>query len=109
MHLRETLLDAPHQVLIPLALKIWVQATLHQHACAAHLHRLAHSIVNSVEVKDVALGAPGAFHRGVKSAEGAILGAGVGVTDVAVDDGGEGTFRVQRAAESGGFYADTDQ
>ena len=51
----------------------------------------------------------GPFQRTIKRAEGAVLGAEVGVIDVAVDDVGDHAFGMQLAAHRVGFHADADQ
>ena len=86
-----------------------MQAALHQHAGAAQLHGLRDLVVDGVEVEDVALGGQLALQRTVKGAEGAVLGAEVGVIDVAVDDVGDHAVRVQLAAHRIGFHAEADQ
>lgn len=109
MYLREPLLDTPHQLLIPLQLQIRMQAALHQHTCPTHFHRLADFFVDGFQVQHVALGPSWALDRGVKGAEGTVLGAKVGVVNVAIDDVGNYTFRVQLVAQRIGFHADSDQ
>ena len=89
------LLDRAEQVLVPLDLQIGMQAALHQHAGAAQVERLLNLVEDRFLRQDVAFGVP---HRAVERAEAAILGAEVGVVDVAVDDVGDHAFRVQRRA-----------
>ena len=47
--------------------------------------------------------------RAVEGAEGAVLGAEVGVVDIAIDDVGDHAFRVQLAAEGVGLEAQADE
>ncbi len=86
-----------------------MQTALQQHSRAAQLHRLAHLVVDGFEIEDVAFLRQLAFERAVEGAEGAVLGAEVGVVDVAVDDVGDHTFGMQLAAHRIGFHADADQ
>ena len=70
----------------------------------------ANLLVDRLEVEDVALGGrvlP--FERPVEGAEGAVLGAEVGVVDVAIDDVGDDALGVQPAADGVGFHAQADQ
>ena len=86
-----------------------MQAALHQHAGAAQFDGLANLFVDGVELEDVAFFGGRAFQRTVEGAEGAVLGAEVGVVDVAVDDVGDHAFGMQLAADRVGFHADADQ
>ena len=86
-----------------------MQAALHQHAGAAQLDGLANLVVDGFELEDVALFGRGSLQRPVEGAEGAILGAEIGVVDVAVDDVGDDAFRMQPAAHRVGLHADADQ
>ncbi len=83
-----------------------MQAALHQDAGAAQIDGL----LNLVE--DHVLGMHVAFlvaHGPVEGAEAAILGAEIGVVDVAVDDVADHAVRVQLAADRVGRHADADQ
>ena len=86
-----------------------MQAALHEHAGAAEFDGLADFFVDGVEVEDVAFFRGGAFQRAVEGAEGAVLGAEVGVINVAVDDVGDRALGMQAAAHGVGFHADADQ
>ena len=107
--LRKALLHAAQQRFVPLDLQIGMQAALQQHAGAAQLDRLAHLVVNGVEVEDVSLLRQLALERAIEGAEGAVLGAEVGVVDVAVDDVGDHAVGMQAAAHRVGFHPDADQ
>ena len=112
--LREALFDAPKQPLEPVDLEIGMDAALHQHARAAHLHGFGDLLVDRLEVEDVALvgarvGLAGAGQRTVEGAEGAVLGAEVGVVDIAIDDVGDHALGVQAAAHRVGLEAQADQ
>ena len=109
MNLRKALLQAAEHGLVPLDLQVGMQAALQQHAGAAQLHRLAHLVVDGVEVEDVAFGGQLALQRAIERAEGAVLGAEIGVVDVAVDDVGDHAIGMQAAAHRVGFHADADQ
>ena len=109
MNLRETLLDATQQTLVPVYLQVGMQPALHEHAGAAQLHRLADLFVNGVEVEDVSFGGQLALQRPVKGAEGAVLGAEVGVVDVAVNDVSDHALGMQALAGRVGFHADADE
>ena len=109
MDLRKALLHPAEHRLVPLDLQVGMQAALQQHAGAAQLDRLAHLVVNGVEVEDVSLRRQLALQRPIERAEGAVLGAEVGVVDVAVDDVGDHAFGMQAAAHRVGLHADADQ
>ena len=112
--LREALLDAGEQPLEPIDLEIGMNAALHQHAGAAHLEGLGDLLVDFFEVEDVAfvrarIGLAGTGQRTVEGAEGAVLGAVVGVVNVAIDDVGDHALGVQAAAHGVGLESQTDQ
>ena len=86
-----------------------MQAALHQHAGAAQFHGFADLVVDGFELEDVALFGCRSLQGPVKGAEGAVLGAEIGVVDVAVDDVGGDAFGMQLAAHRVGFHADADQ
>jgi hypothetical protein len=65
-------------------------------------------VVNSLEVEDVAFLGQLSFERPVKRAEGAVLGAEVGVVNVAIDDVGDHPVGMQAATHCVGFHADAD-
>ena len=109
MDLRKALLHPAEHRLVPLDLQVGMQAALQQHAGAAQLDRLAHLVVDGVEVEDVALGRQLALQRPVEGAEGAVLGAEVGVVNVAVDDVGDHALGMQAAAHRVGLHTDADQ
>src|SRR5262249_7520359 len=77
MDLREAVLDAAQQLLVPLQRKIGIQSTLHQNAGPSEFDRLTDLLVNGLELQDVALGPAGPFHGRVEGAKGAVLGAKV--------------------------------
>jgi hypothetical protein len=106
---REALLDAGEEALEPVDLEVRVDAALHQHAGSAHIERLADLVVDGVEVEDVALGGELALERPVEGAEGTVLGAEVGVVDVAVDDVADHALGMKAAAHGVCLHADADQ
>ena len=109
VHLRKALLHAAQHRFEPLDLQVGMQTALQQDAGAAQLDGLAHLVVNGLEVEDVAFFGQLAFERTIEGAEGAVLGAEVGVVDVAVDDVGDHTVGMQLAAHRIGFHTDSDQ
>ena len=106
---REALLDAGEEVFEPVDLEVGVDAALHEDAGAAHLDGLADLVVDGVEVEDVAFGGELALERPIEGAEGAVLGAEVGVVDVAVDDVADHAFGMKAAADGVGLHADADE
>ncbi len=109
MNLRKALLDAAQHFLVPVDLKIGMQATLHQHAGAAQFNGFPNLVVDGVELENVSLFGGGTLQGPIEGAEGAILGAEIGVINVAVDDVGSNAFRMQPAAHRISFHADADQ
>ena len=109
MDLREALLDAAHHAFEVVYLQLRVQSALHEHAGAAQLHGLADFFVDGFEIQQVAFRRELALERTIEGAEAAILGAEVGVIDVAVDDVSDDAVRMQAAAHRVGFHADADQ
>ncbi len=107
--LRKPLLDAREQPLKPIDLQVWVDAALHQHTCSAHLQRLGDLLVDLFELEDVAFGGLGSLQRPIEGAEGAVLGAEVGVVDVAIDDVADHALGVKAAADSIGLKAQADE
>ena len=95
MHLRKALFDSAQHFLVPVDLEVGMQAALHQHAGAAEFDGLANLFVDGVELEDVALFRGRAFQRAIEGAEGAVLGAEVGVINVAVDDVGDRALGMQ--------------
>ena len=84
-----------------------MQAALHQDAGAAQVEGLLDLLRRSISLRqDVAFGVA---HGPVEGAEAAVLGAEVGVVDVAVDDVGDDAFGMQLAADGVGLHADADQ
>ena len=59
--LRKPLLDAGEEPLEPVDLQIGMNAALHQHAGAAHLHGLRDLLVDLLELENVALVRPGSL------------------------------------------------
>jgi len=109
MHLRKTLADAAQHFFVPVDLEVGMQAALHEHAGAAELNGFADFFVDGVEVENVTVFGGGAFQRAVEGAEGAVLGAEIGVVDVAVDDVGDHALGMLGAADGVGFHADADE
>src|SRR6266571_7666348 len=109
MDLRKALLDAAQHLLIPLNLQVRMQTALHQHAGAAQLHGLADFLIDRYHLQHVTFDSPGTFYWGIKSAEGAVFGAEVGVINVAIDDVSGHAFRMQLTAQRIGFHAQADQ
>src|SRR5262249_51949841 len=107
--LREPLLDALEQALEPLDLQVGMETALHEHAGAAHLDGFGDLGVNSFEVEDVAFAGQLALERTVEGAEGTVLGAEIRVVDIAIDDVGDNAFRMQPAAYSIRFHAESDE
>src|ERR1700678_444394 len=109
MNLREALLDAAEHSLMPVDLEVRMETSLHQHAGASEFDGLANLFVDGVEIQDVTFLGRRAFQRTIKSAESAILGAKVGVIDVAVNDVRHGAFGMDFASYRVRFHADPDQ
>jgi hypothetical protein len=109
MNLGKTLLDSAEHLFVPVDFQIGMQAALHQHTGAAEFDGLANLFVDGVEIEDVAFLCRWAFEWAIEGAEGAVLGAEVGVIDVAVDDIGDRAFGMEPAAHRIGFHADADQ
>ena len=99
---------AAKKFFVPFDLQVRMQTALHQHAGAADLDRLADLLVDGLEIVDVTFGAAGPF-RGVEGAEGAVLGAEIGVVDVAVDDVGGHALGMELATDRIGLHADADE
>src|ERR1051326_206671 len=109
MNFGKALRDATQHLFVPLDLQVGMQAALHEHASAAEFYGLANLVVDRLEVENVPFLRCGAFQRAIKGTEGAVLGAVVGVINVAIDDVGDHAFRMQAAAHGRGFHADADQ
>jgi hypothetical protein len=105
----EPLLNAAQHLLVPINLEIGMQASLHQHSCAAEVHGLANLVVDRIELEDVSLFRLRPFQRTVKRAEGAVFGAEVRVIDVAINDVRDHTLGMELAAKGVGFHADADE
>ena len=97
------------EALEPVDLEVGMDAALHQYAGAAHLKGFGDLLVDLLEVEDVAFFRARACERPVEGAEGAVLGAEVGVVDVAIDDVSDNALGVQAAAHSIGFKPKADQ
>ena len=82
MHARILLLQRTQQIFVVIELQIGIQTALQQHSRAAQLQHFVNFAADFFERQNVAFFRA---HRPVKSAEGAILGAEIGVIDVAVD------------------------
>ncbi len=109
MDLRKAVFNSAQHSFVPIDFEVGMKAALHQHAGAAEFDGLADFFVDGVKFEYVTFFCGGAFERAIESAEGAVLGAEVGVVNVAVDDVSDGAFRMQLAAQSVGFHADADQ
>ena len=112
--LGEALLDAGEEAFEPVDFEIGMKAALHEDAGAAHLQGFGDLLVDFFEREDVALvGAGNVFaffgERAVEGAEGAVLGAEVGVVDVAIDDVGDDALGVEAAADGVGLEAQPDE
>src|SRR6266571_1150726 len=86
-----------------------MQSTLHQHSGAAKFDRLLYFVVDGVEIEDIALFGFWSLQRPVKGAKVAVFGAKVRVINVAINNVGNHTFRMQLAALRVGFHAEADQ
>jgi hypothetical protein len=109
MNLREALFDSAQHFFVPVDFEVGMQAALHQDSGASEFDGLADLFVDRIELEDVTFLRGGAFQRAVEGTEGAVLGAEVGVIDVAVDDVGDRALGMQLAADSVGFHADANQ
>ena len=109
MHLREALLQATQEGLVPVNLQVGMQSALQQNAGAAQLHSLAHFVVDGLEIEDVSLCCQFALERAIESAESTIFSAEVGVVDVAVDNVRDHALGMEFAPHRIGFHADADQ
>src|SRR6202034_4164328 len=98
MNLRKAVFNSAQHFLVPVDLEVGMQATLHEHAGAAEFDGLADFFVDGVELKNVTFFRGVVFQRAVEFAEGAVLGAEVGVVDVAVDNLSDGAYELQLAA-----------
>src|SRR5262250_2380770 len=105
----EPLLDPPQHLFMPIDLQVWMQAALHQHASATQFNGLTDFVVDSLETENVSLFGLGSLQRTIKRAKRAVLGAEIRVIDVAVDDVGGNTLRVQSASHCVGFHANADE
>ena len=91
-----------------------MKAALHEDAGTAHLLGLGDFFVDFFEREDVALfGAGDVFaffgERAVEGAEGAVLGAEIGVVDIAIDDVGDYALGVETATDGVGLEAQPDE
>src|SRR3989442_13252515 len=109
VNLRKALLDAAEHLFVPFDLEIGMQAALHQDPRAAQFYGLLDLVVDGVEIQDVALFGARSFQRTVEGAEGAVLGAKVGVINVAVNDVGDRALGMDAAANRVGLHADADE
>ena len=98
--------DGAEQVLVPLDLEVRVQAALEQDAGAAEVDGLLNFVEDHFAREDVAFLVA---HRTVERAEAAVLGAEVGVVDVAIDDVGHHAVRMMLPANGVGFHAKADE
>src|ERR1700680_3520582 len=109
MNFRESLLDAAQHFFMPLDLQIGMQSALHQYTCPAKLRSLANFLVDRVEIEDVSLFRPTPLNATIERAEGLIIGAEVGVINIAVDDVRHGAFGMHLSADRVRFHANPDQ
>src|ERR1700742_4502298 len=86
-----------------------MQATLHEHAGAAHLDRLSYLSIDRFKVENVAFCCELTLEWTIERAEAAVLRAEIRVVDVAVDDVGDDALGMQFAAQCIRFHAETDQ
>src|SRR5947208_4778841 len=86
-----------------------MQATLHQHACAAEFDRLANLVVDCFQIEDVPLFGFGSFQWTIKRAECAVLGAEVRVINIAIDNVSNHALGMQFAPDGVGLHADADE
>src|SRR5256885_13393391 len=109
MDFRKALLDAAQQPLVPVDLQVRMQAALHEHASSTQFDRLAYLLVNGVEVEDIAFGCELAFELTIEGEKRAVLSAEVRVINIAIDDVGDYTFRMQLAPHGIGFHAEANE
>ncbi len=103
---RKFLLDRAEKIFVVIDLQIGMQAALKKNAVAAELEHLFYFLENFREAEDVAVfGAD----RAVERTEGTILGAEIGVIDVAIDLIGSDMRVVLFEAELMSGHTDTDQ
>src|SRR5258708_6884430 len=105
MYLRETLFNSAQHLFVPVDLAIRMQAALHQHSGAPEFDGLADLFVDGVEIENVAFFRGGAFQRTVEGAEGAVLGAEVGVINFSGNDVGDPALRMKLAAHPAPFHS----
>src|SRR4029077_13484513 len=98
MNFGEALPNAAQHFLVPVNLEVGMQPALHQHSGAAEFDGLADLVVNRVELEDVTLFRLRSLERPVKSAEGAVLRAEIGVVNVAVNYVSDHALGMQPAA-----------
>src|SRR4051812_13500634 len=108
MNFWEAVFDSPQQTFEPVDLQIRMQTALHQHACSADLDRFSNFFVNRFEIEDVPFRSQFALERTIESAKRTIFRAEVRVINIAIDDVGDYTFRMQLAPNGIGLHADAD-
>lgn len=106
---REALLDAGEEAFEPIDLEVGVDAALHEDAGTAHFEGFGNFFVDLFEVEDVSLAGLGSFEWAVEGAEGAVLGAEVGVVDVAIDDVGDHALGMEPATDGVSLEAKADE
>ncbi len=102
----EFLLDGSEKIFVVIDLQVGMQAALKKNAVAAKFQHLFDFFENFLEAKDVAVLCPKGT---VERAERTILGAEIGVVDVAIDLVGGDARVVLFKAELVRGHADTDQ
>jgi hypothetical protein len=106
MHLLEARLQRAQQIFVVADLQVGMQSALQQNAGAAELQHLFDFLVDGFKRKDVAVFSP---QRAVERAERAVLGAEVGVVDVAIDLVSDHARVVLGQAHLMRLHADADQ
>jgi len=107
--LGKPLFDALEQSFEPFNLEIGMQAALHKHAGAAHLHGFGNFLVNRFEVENVTFAGQLTFKRPIKSTKAAILGAKICIVDVAVNYVGNYALGMQLSPKRIGFHTQADE
>ena len=109
MDFRKALLDTTQHLLVPINLEVWMQAPLHQYARPAKLDGLMNLVVNSLEIEDVPLFGFWSLKWAIEGTESAVLSAVVCVIDVAIDDVGDDSVRMELPPDRVSFHADANQ
>src|ERR1700736_4110228 len=102
----KTILDRAQEILVPFDTELGMEAALHEDAGTAQLDGLPDFVEDHFLRMHVALGVA---HGTVKGAETAVLGAEIGVVDIAVDDVADNAVRVQPPAHGVRGHSDADK